>query len=246
MEWEEFASHCADGMPPHLRVQLKRLRTLADMDNIRALSANEPWNPCGNWTEVAAKDPEKREISPFFRQLLEGYSAQQILAAFPRLWIEFFEGDEREFGQGGFVWEYFRCELAARWSLALLRVEGKEHPLAQECEELKRVERLSYLEECLQWALEHHPDFLTRLQQLYRLHCQDPLELLRALSLWRLTYIEEMLQGELVSANRLLGSCAQLMICTEWQRMNRERGLSALEEMRKTDVFSVRQEDQQI
>lgn len=242
MEWQEFEKNCAQGIAKRQRDQLKRLRTLVDMDNVRALCAKEQLNPCGNWSKELIDSDTAEEVSPFFRQLLAKYSQKELLNALPHIWVEFFERDEQEFGEGGFVWEYFRCELAARWSLAQLREEGSDHPLMQEREEIVKSGRLPYLETCLEWAQEHHGDFLMRIQQLYRMNRAEPLELLRSINAWRLTYIEEMLHGELIGNDRLFGSCAQLMICAEWQRMNAKVGLRALEDMRQTDIQMARGE----
>lgn len=234
LKWDELCQLIQANFSGYRIAEFQRLRSLADLDNLRAYWSRGDFNPCGNWTgdqQVADSAP------PFFQKALQSYSGDEGLKHTFGLMVNFFAEDAARFGEKSWISRYFRCELAMRLQLANLRALALGKKLDSTTLDSYREGNWEFLNRCLLSACEEFPSHFSQIEELYRTRRKEPLELSRDLSQWRLDLIEELAGRVFLSWERLLAISAQYMICEDWQRMSRERGLAALSKQRAQDAL---------
>lgn len=238
IEWQEFLWLAEKSLKGKQKLQLKRLRTLVDIENARALLQNGELNPLGNWTKADTLNENFiGQLPPPLAEILnqEGRSSS-LPVSFSTLYAELFHWDAQSFGQGNFVGRYFALEITARWTLAQLRAVDQKLSLSQEQGALEEKGLWEFINRCFDLVERDHLSQLSALRDLYYRNKDRPLELSQAVSSWRLEAIEVLIEGDLFGQDRLLANLAQLMICTDWKGLNRETGLMALRQMRTLDA----------
>lgn len=220
--------------------EFRRLRSLVDLDNLRAHWSQAPLNPCGNWTAAALAANPDEVLTPFFQKALRSGGSEEVGGQFSSLTVEFFAADASQFGQSNWISRYFRAELAMRWTLATLRAKGLGQTLDRESASIERAGVWDFLNRTLQSARADWPSFLSQIEEIYRDEGKKPLDLWRALNQRRLQLIEDLAAELFLDWERILAISAQSMICADWQRMSRERGLQALRRQRAEDLLTSR------
>lgn len=237
IDWAELISLAQTSLSPCGQEQLRRLRSLIDVENARCFVQKEPLNPLGNWIVDDGGNWLETLPEPLARYV-KG-SGDLKTHSFSTVFVDFFAWDAQNFGRENFVGRYFRFELSLKWTLAQLRAGTGSTAFAKECDDLKSSGLWGFVEETLQSIESEFAALLEQLRSLYQHHRGAPLELLRSVTKWRLKAIQELLPLDLFSADHLLGICAQMMIATDWRRMDRDAGLAALRAMRSQEAQSM-------
>ncbi len=237
IDWAELISLAEKSLSPSDQEQLRRLRSLIDVENARCFLLKEPLNPLGNWI-VDLEGSWLETLPEPLARYIKG-SGDLSSRLFSTVFVDFFAWDAQKFGRENFVGRYFRFELSLKWTLAKLRAGADSRALAKERDDLTSAGLWAFVEETLQSIESEFAALLEQLCSLYQQHQGTPLELLRSVTKWRLKAIEELLPLDLFSADHLLGLCAQMMIATDWRRMDRNVGLTALRAMRSQEAQSM-------
>ena len=190
LKWEELCELIATSFSSDRIAEFRRLRALADLDNLRAHWSHGQFNPCGNWTgDLQVLDGAP---TPFFQRALEIYSDDEGLKHTSNLMVDFFLEDVAQFGETSWISRYFRSEMAMRWLLANLRSSNLGKKPDSELSSRDSEEGSEFLKRCLLLAREEFPHLFLQLEEVYQLQKRAPLDLQRALCQWRLDLIEEL------------------------------------------------------
>jgi hypothetical protein len=206
--------------------QVSILRQLVDLDNMRALWVKEPVKAGGNF------DEQELEENLLFRQHLPSYvikfldtypETEKRIRHFPVLLRCYFEENTKSLAtflgkylQFEWQWRVVFCVLRSRRLgrdfLEELQIENQEEPFISEIISLN------------QGNFFQPPAPYEGLLALYEAKREEPLELYQAISEWRFSYIESMIEWDNFSFERILGFVAQLEICEEWLQLDKRKG----------------------
>ena len=126
--------------------------------------------------------------------------------------------------------------LTFEWQWRLVFVALRAHDLKRDLEKELAYEDLEnpFVLELLAASREKTftpPAPYTDLKAIYEARKNAPLDLYQALSQWRFNYIEEYIEWENFSIERILGYVAQVELCEEWLQLDKLKGLEIVEEM---------------
>lgn len=212
--------------------QVKYLLRLQDLNNIRALWMGLPLDPRGNFSpkelEEALLVPDL--LPPYVQEFLERYESNgDRLRYFGSLFASLFQDIERR-GKG-FLKRYYRFERELRLVMAALRAKEFRRDVAKELQFEDFTD--PFVAEILaqKEASEYTPpEEYTEVKGLFQ-GTREPRQLHLQLLAYKLGKIEEMEQGEPFSIDHLLGYAARLLIIESWEGLNREQGLSIVEDL---------------
>lgn len=206
---------------------LKRAR---DMHNIQALWQKQPFMPGGNLDQHDLEERLffKEGLPDYIVDYLEEYpDKQERLTHFSRLLQRYFATESKT--ANAFLSWYITLEWQSRLVFVVLRALDLGRDVA---EELDVVD--PFVEELITLSREKNfepPSPYTSLKALYEARKEEPLDLFQALSEWRFNAIEERIEWENFSMERILGYVAQLEICEQWLQLDKLKGLEIVEEM---------------
>ncbi len=209
------------------------LKRLVDIDNIRSIWLNGPFMPGGEYDQYELED------ALFYRIGLPSY-VLEYLEQFP-------EKNERLQNFPLLLHRYLACEsqssnpfvrayLTFEWHWRLVFVAIRALDLGRDVDHEFRYEDPEdpFVADLIARAKEktfEAPAPYNGLKALYESRKQAPLDLYQALSEWRFNYIEELIEWDFFSLERILGYVAQLEICEQWLQLDKLKGLEIVEEM---------------
>jgi len=218
------------------RKKVSQLLRLVDIDNVRAFWLGLPLNERGT---MNAKELEealliKDFLPPFLIDFLGRYeTTEQRLHEFPQLYAKLFE--EMVSNSDGFIRTYYRIEREIRLVLVALRAKRAGRDLTREL----RFEDLddSFVMHIL--VQKDTPDYTPpeeyeSLKEIFLENGEDPMKLHRALLQYRFDRILDLEEEHLsFSIDRILGFLARLMIVEMWDQLDREKGLTLVDDLSK-------------
>ncbi|MBS0634556.1 MAG: DUF2764 family protein [Verrucomicrobia bacterium] len=209
------------------------LKRLIDIDNIRAIWKKQPYTPGGNidYNELEELLVFKEGLPEYVLEFLDSYQEKkELIENFPKILHSYFAKESTN--KNGFLKRY----ITFQWQWKLVFTALRAHELGRDIEkELAAADNENpFLEELLDASKEKQfepPAPYTGLKELFDSRKTAPLDLYQALSEWRFDYIEEMIEWENFSIERILGYVAQLEICEEWLQLDKLKGLEIVEEI---------------
>jgi hypothetical protein len=214
--------------------QLEYLLRLHDLNNIRALWMNLPMDPRGNFSP---KELEEALLVPdllpsYVQDFLERYeSTRDRLHYFSSLYVSLFQDMEKR-GKG-FLKRYYQFERELRLVITALRAKQSRRDLAQELQFEDVTDPFAAEIWAQKEAAEYTPPAeYAEVQRMFQ-EASEPRQLHLQLLAYKLHKIEEMEQAEPFSMDHLLGYAARLLILESWETLNREQGLSIVEDLSK-------------
>lgn len=209
------------------------LKWLIDIDNIRAIWKKQPFLPGGNYEQYDLEERLffKEGLPQYILDYLEEYhDKKELIDNFPAILHRYFAIMSQN--TDPFLQKY----LTFQWQWRLVFVALRAHELNRDLETEIKHEDLEnpFVAELLAASREktfEPPAPYTGLKALYESRKAAPLDLYQALSEWRFNYIEELIEWENFSMDRILGYIAQLEICEEWLQLDKLKGLEIVEEM---------------
>ena len=209
------------------------IRRLVDIDNIRELLQKQPLEPGGNLDAYELEEALlfKTNLPSYIIQFFERYQTpKEQLEHFPELLRSYFEIESKR--QTGFLADYLTFEW--QWRLVFVALRAKELD-----RDLKYEFRLEDPEDPFvgQIIAQNEsssfdpPAPYAGLKALFESRKTAPLDLYQALSEWRFSRIEETIEWEHFSLNRILGYVAELEICEKWLELDKRKGIKILQEM---------------
>lgn len=209
------------------------LRRLIDIENIQFIWRKEPIQEGGNLTELELEESLifKEGFPSYVIEFLEVHtSLKDRLKYFPQLLYLFFENEISE--QTGFLQDYFRFEW--QWRLVFVALRAKElgRDLASELQYANQEDPFvaSLIAQKDSRTLELEEPY-SDLKKIFELKKQSPLDLYQAISEWRFNYIEQIIEWEVFSMERILGYITQLDIIEQWLTQDKRKGIEVVDQI---------------
>ena len=211
-------------------------KLLIDIDNIRALWQKQPLKPGGNYEQHELEELlfYKESLPEYIVDYLETYTdAHEQIENFPLVLHKYFAWAKKHVDKSNwFLAQY----ITFQWQWRLVFVALRAHDLQRDLEKELQYEDLEdpFVAEIIALAREkvfEPPAQYAGLKALYEARKSAPLDLYQAISMWRFNYIEELIEWENFSMERILGYLAQLEICEEWLQLDKLKGLEIVDEI---------------
>jgi hypothetical protein len=212
------------------------IRRLVDIENLRATIQKQPLEAGGNLDAYELEEALlfKKNLPSYVLEFLDQYpDANKQLEYFPELIRSYFAIESKH--QSGFLADYLTFEWQWRLVFVALRAKELDRDLKQEFRfedsEDQFVAQILAQNESSSFD---PPAPYNGLKALFESRKTSPLALYQALSEWRFMRIEESIEWEHFSLNRILGYVAELEICEKWLELDKRKGLQILQEMIET------------
>lgn len=209
------------------------LKRLIDIDNIRAVWKKQPFTPGGNIEHNELEDLLffKEGLPEYVLDYLDTYQdKKELIENFPKILHSYFAKESTS--KNSFLSHYITFQW--QWKLVFTALRARDLGRDIEKEIVRENEENPFIEELRDATREKNfepPAPYTGLKELYETRKSAPLDLYQALSEWRFEYIEELIEWENFSIERILGYVAQLEICEEWLQLDKLKGLEIVEEI---------------
>ena len=212
--------------------ELSLLLRPIDLYNIKAFWLGLPLDDRGNFS---ARDLEEallvRDSLPsFLVDFLERYeSSSDRLRYFSSLYASLYREEER-----GFLGKYFSFEREVRLVLTALRGKRAGRDLVRELQFDDPTDPFVAQILAARDAPEYTPPReYEDLKSLFVENSTDPKKLAFALMEYRFKKIEELEESEHFTIGQILAYAARLLIVESWDRLDKEKGTIAMEELSK-------------
>lgn len=212
--------------------KVKKLLSVIDLHNVRALWLGQPLDERGNITGQELEEAllVKDGLPLFLVDFLERYDAEaDRLRYFPSLYADLFR---EQAGNKGFLEKYFAFERELRLILTALRAKESGRDIIRELQFEDPYD--PFVSQIL--AQRDAPDYAPPmeyepLKNLFSSNKEQPKNLYRALLEYRFQRIEEMEENEHFTLDALLGYLARLILAEDFAKLDSEKGQSTLEEL---------------
>jgi hypothetical protein len=188
------------------------LRQYYDIENIRSYWKGKELDYFGNLDFNQLEDALLKisGLPLYVEDYLEKYESLELrLAHFPDLISDYF----RSSTDSVFVKQYLTFERKLRLVLVALRAKNLNRDLSKE---LKNEDQDEYFIRRL--LLNKEPENFEELQTLFEMYHEDPLNLEKAISQYRFNWIQDHINKNPFSIDRVLGFMLQLILVEKWQK----------------------------
>ncbi|MBS0625564.1 MAG: DUF2764 family protein [Verrucomicrobia bacterium] len=207
-----------------------------DLENIRSFWLGLPLNEWGtlNGKELEEALLVKDSFPPFLVEFLDRYdTTEERLHNFPSLYASLYRDLAPELS--GFLKQYYHFERELRLILTALRAKKWGRDVVRELQfedpHDPFIMQILVQKDSAEYV---PPKEYEDLKELFMENSSDPLKLHRALSQYRFDRILEIEEGySSFTIDRILGFLARLMIVEMWNQMNKEKGLSLIDDLSK-------------
>lgn len=220
-------------MTPEDLEKVTVLKRLVDIENIRAIWQKQPFAPGGTIEEYDLEERLffKEGLPSYILAYLEQYKEKKdLIDNFPKIVHQFFARESQN--PDPFLSRYLTFEWHWRLIFVALRAQDLHRNVEQELQYEDPED--PFVEQLLESSKEKHfepPAPYAGLKSLYEARKSAPLDLYQALSEWRFNYVEELIDWDNFSTDRILGYVAQLEICEKWLQLDKLKGLEIVDEM---------------
>ena len=232
----ELKEFLAVNLRPHDVKKMEQFLRLVDIENLRAIWANEPIDLRGNLNkeklEQALVDlswAEEEEFPDYLRDFLQKYhSSEERIAKFSILMSRFLEEEEER--ENGFLADYFAFER--QWRIVMVGFRAKSLGKNVEAELLYEDPTDPLVAQIIAQkdAKTYEPPFeYKELKPLFEAFARSPLELHKALYEYRFAQLQEFFGQEIFSVDRLLGYAAQLQLVEKWIELDVQKGIKVID-----------------
>lgn len=220
-------------LSPHELRAVWVLKLLIDIDNIRSIWQKQPFKHGGNYElhDLEERLFFKERLPKYILDYLEQYhETKEQIQHFPKILHQYFAYESQTTDP------FLKPYLTFQWQSRLVFVALRAHDLKRNIEaELAFEDKEDpFVAELLAASREKKfdpPAPYADLKALYESKKAAPLNLYQAISEWRFSRIEEMIEWDNFSVGRILGYVAQLELCEEWLQLDKLKGLEIVEEM---------------
>ena len=208
------------------------LKHVIDIYNIRAVWQKQTFIPGGNYEQHDLEERlyYKEGLPKYILDYLDQYTDKELLANFPSILHRYFS-TERQCTNA-----FLNRFLTFEWQWRLLFVALRARDLGRDLEKELSYEDLEdpFVSDLIAASKQKKiepPAPFADVKALYEESKSSPLNLYQALAQWRFNFIEESIEWENFSIERILGYVAQLEICEEWLQLDKLKGLEIVEEI---------------
>ncbi|MBA3957628.1 MAG: DUF2764 family protein [Parachlamydiaceae bacterium] len=226
ISFEEFETLLQDNLTANDDDKTEVIRRFYDIQNIRAFWKNESLDPRGGLNEIELETAllDQAGFPTYVFDFLNRYdSTKSRLEHFPELVSTYFTAEQKH--ATGFLQDYLRFEREWRLVFTAFRAKQLGRDLTKELQyedpDEDLVAQILAQKDSKTFI---PPNGFQELQPLFEEHSDDPLALYKALCEYRFSKVEEMLDIDLFSIDRLLGYMVQLIIVEKWFELDKQKG----------------------
>lgn len=233
--WEAFLFLLRTNLTPNDWAKVAVIRRYYDVENIRFFWNEEELDPRGNFDELALEEAllTGEGFPDYVYDFLDKYSSkEERLRRFSALIAAYFQSEIAH--STNFLHDYLEFERELRLVLIGFRARRMQRDLATELQyEDPDDEIVAQL--MAQRDSKHFepPEGYGELKKYFQEGETDPLVLYQALAAYRFNWVEEKLEADSFSIDRILGYLVQLIMVLKWLEMDRERGHQVIDTMIK-------------
>lgn len=215
--------------------KIETIRRYYDLKNMRALWTNGTLVPYGNLnpTELEEAVTSKSLLPEYIINFLMRYTeTSERLAAFPLLIKEYYEKESER--AEGFVKEYLLFERGWRLTLAAFRARTQGRDLLKEFQYENTQDPLVMQLLLLKESRSFEPPIeFSTLKPIYEMYGNHPLELYQALCEFRFRTIEELVELDTFSIDRICAFLVQFIIAERYLDLDRHKGIKFIDSFTK-------------
>lgn len=213
---------------------------LIDLENLRALWANEPFDPRGNYTRDQMSQAlidyaweEGEAFPPYLTDFLEKFRGIEArLEHFPLLMTRFFEYEIEH--TSGFVREYLAFQREFRLVMLGFRAQKLGKNVAQELQYEEGSDPLVAQILAQSDGTTYEPPFeYKELKPIFEAYSNSPLEMHKALYEYQFDHIIELWGTEPFTIDRILNYLARLILVERWLELNVQKGIQIVDRIEK-------------
>ncbi len=206
-------------------------RRYYDILNIRSFWLEEELDSRGFYNEVDLEESlvTRLGLPEYVYSFMEKYDHKESrLKHFPALITDYFK-EESEAAEG-FLKKYLIFERELRIVLTGFRAKQLNRDVVSELQyEDPQDEIVAQVIAQKDSKTYEPPGRYEDTKALFELHYKEPLEIYQALCEYRFQKIDQMLEIELFSIDRVLAYLAQLIIVEKWLKLDRKKGLEVID-----------------
>jgi len=217
--------------------------SMIDIENFRALWANEPMDARGNYTKAqlvqALMDqcwPNGENFPYYLSDYLTKYTTDtERLQHFPLLMSDFFN-DKIE-NESGFLHDFFAFQRDMRLVIVGFRAKKLGKDVVEELQYEDPTDPIVAQILAQKDVPSYEPPFeYKELKPIFDEFSDSPLELHRALYEYQFNHIIELWGGELFSLERILHYMARLLLVERWLELDVQKGIKVVDTIEKEIV----------
>ena len=237
MTFHEFERLLQENLSPSDYDKTRRLRWFFDLRNVKAYWKKEPLDYWGNLDEVQLEDAlltkESRELPEYLYDfLIEHESFEERQKFFPKVMSTYFAEEVQQ--NVGFLKSLRAYERNLRLIMTAYRARKLGRDLADEFQfedpEDEVVAQLLAQKDAKDFEM---PEGFEDFKPVIMLYDSSPLKLQKAIMEYLFNWIEDCLQFDYFSINRILGYMAQFILIERFMRLDPEKGVKVLDNLVK-------------
>lgn len=221
--------------------QIKTLRRLYDILNIRSFWKGEELDPYGNLNENELDEAvvDHVNLPSYVLQFLENNPSKETrLQLFSSLISLFFKEESKN--AHGFLKTYLDFERSLQLVLTGFRAKKMNRNLEKELQFENPNEDLIAQILAQKDAPEFEPpEGFEDLKAIFEAYQDTPIKLYQALCEYRFDKIEEMIGSDAFSLSKILGYMAEFIIVDKWMHLNEKKGLEIVDTILKKSTGDV-------
>lgn len=213
----------------------RTLRNLYDISNLRAYWKGYPLDPTGNFTESELEEAliTRTMLPDYVFKFIDKYPTnEERVYHYPELLSNFYRDAIKN--ATGFMKYYLTMEKELRLISVAFRAKKLGRDIYKELQFEDPEEDLVAQILAQKDAPEYEPpEKYEDIKVLFRQYYDDPIELQKALIDYRFAKIDERLNIELFSMDRVLAYMIEVIMVERWMRMDKQKGLEIVDSMLK-------------
>lgn len=230
ISFQELDSLLKEHLSEDDKKQVRVIRGLYDILNMRALWVGDPLDPHGNENENELEEAliSRVGLPDYVYDFLDNYESRaDRLRHFPSLLARFFSVESAK--ATGFLQEYLSFERGCRLVMTALRSKRLGRDLLGELQYEDPEDALVAQIISQKDAKDYQPpDEFQGLKTLFDAHCQNPLDLAQALCEYRFHSIDQLVGLDVFSSRRVLAFVAQFIIVEKWIELDKKIGIDII------------------
>lgn len=215
--------------------KLTVMRQFIDLENLRSHLKEEAIDPRGNLSKEGIEETllHREGYPEYVHEFLEKYSFEEdLLYRFPLLFARYFQKEIPK--AKGFLHSYLDFERKWRLVMVGFRAKNLDRDVSSELQYEDSSDIFVAQILAQKDAKNFEPPFgYEDLKILFEDKMENPWAIHKALCEYRLKKIMDLEEGELFSADRVLGYIARLMIVEKWLELDYEEGKVIVKNMVK-------------
>lgn len=220
---EEYSTLLKENLTGSDYEEVKKLKYLFDLENIRSLWSGKPVNGYGNFNENTLEESLLNgiDLPNYVYEYSDRYeSKEERLRNFAKLYADFFQSSG-----SGFLKTLFKQERAIHLILVALRAKKFNRSIVQEMQyENPEDDLVAQILAQKDAKTFDPPEEYGELKGIYEKYWDKPLELHQALVSYRFKKLEDLTGLEVFTLDRLLAYYFQLVLAHQWMGLDRANG----------------------